>query len=245
NISQDEVIRNIGYSHYLSAFDLLLPPLFAAFDQLSENDSLHELSEVISLLKSWDKNSSASSVATTVAIEWAYKMETKALPADHPYKRTDAVSAVQSMIDNTTPKQKLELLQQTLQELRKRFGSWKIGWGDVNRYQRPANGKFDDAKWSLPVGIAAATWGSLPSFATRRFQTDKRYGMSGNSFIACVEFGKKVKAKSVITGGQSFDPDSKHYTDQASMYINGNFKDVLFYKEDVIKHAERTYHPGE
>ena len=74
--------------------------------------------------------------------------------------------------------------------------------------------------------------------------TQKRYGYSGNSFIAAVEFGTRIKAKTIETGGESFDPASKHYTDQAGMYIEGKFKDVLFYKKDVLKHAEKTYHPG-
>jgi acyl-homoserine lactone acylase PvdQ len=140
----------------------------------------------------------------------------------------------------------LNLLLETLKDLEKRFGSWKTPWGEVNRYQRLDDGKFDDNKPSLPVGLASAAFGSLPSFASRRFAgTNKRYGVSGNSFVACVEFGKKLKAKSVVTGGQSFDPLSKHHTDQAEMYINGNFKDVLFYKDDVLKHIESQYHPGE
>jgi acyl-homoserine lactone acylase PvdQ len=140
----------------------------------------------------------------------------------------------------------MALLYETLNDLDNRFGSWKVRWGNVNRYQRRADGRFDDAAPSLPVGLAAATFGSLPSFASRRFAgLNKRYGVSGNSFVACVEFGKKVKAKSVITGGQSFDPASKYFTDQAEMYINGQFKDVLFYKDEVLKHAERKYHPGE
>jgi hypothetical protein len=29
------------------------------------------------------------------------------------------------------------------------------------------------------------------------------------------------------------------------MYQKGQFKDVLFYKEDVQKNAEKSYHPGE
>src|SRR6185437_8216967 len=115
-----------------------------------------------------------------------------------------------------------------------------------NRYQRPADGIFDDAKPSLPVGLASSLFGSIPSFASSRFtNTDRRYGVAGNSFVACVEFGKKIKAKSIVTGGQSFDPSSKHYTDQAQMFIDGNFKDIFFYKEDVLKHVERTYHPGD
>jgi len=175
-------------------------------------------------LKAWDKNSSASSVATTLAIEWASRI-----------------------IKQVSSGEKLNLLYETIKDLQKQFGSWKIPWGNINRYQRVGNGEnFDDKKASLPVGLASATWGSLPSYQSRRFNNStKRYGFSGNSFIACVEFGKKIKAKSIITGGQSFDPSSKHFTDQAEMYIDGDFKDVLFYKEDVMKHVERKYHPGE
>ena len=60
-----------------------------------------------------------------------------------------------------------------------------------------------------------------------------------------VEFGKKVKARSLLAGGQSGDVNSKHFFDQGLMYSKGQFKDVLFYKEDVMKHVEKKYHPGE
>jgi acyl-homoserine-lactone acylase len=221
----DKLIKEIGYSHYLSAFEVLLPPLFAAYDELGESDSLKQiLNEPVTLLRSWDRNSSVFSAATTLAIEWASKAT-----------------------GNISSKEKLNLLFETMKDLEKRFGSWKTVWGDVNRYQRLGSGeKFDDGRPGLRCGLAPYAFGSLPSFVSRRFPgTNKRYGYSGNSFIACVEFGKKIKAKSVITGGQSFDPSSKHFTDQAQMYLDGNFKDVLFYKEDVLKHVERKYHPGE
>jgi acyl-homoserine lactone acylase PvdQ len=60
-----------------------------------------------------------------------------------------------------------------------------------------------------------------------------------------VEFGDTIKAKSLLAGGQSGDPKSKHFRDQAGMYAQGKFKEVLFYKEDILKHVERTYRPGE
>jgi acyl-homoserine lactone acylase PvdQ len=194
DLTIDKLIKEVGYSHYLSIFEVLLPQLFMAYDELPGTDSLQQILETpISVLKSWDRNSSASSVATTLAIEWASRI-------------TKLVSS----------KEKLDLLFDAIKDLQKRFGSWKIPWGDVNRYQRVANGgNFDDKKPSLPVGLASATWGSLPSFQSKHFaNSNKRYGFSGNSFIACVEFGKKIKAKSIITGGQSFDPSSKHFTDQ-------------------------------
>jgi acyl-homoserine lactone acylase PvdQ len=186
DLTIDKFINEVGYSHHLSAFEVLLPQLFIAFDELPGTDSLKQiLSEPVDLLKAWDKNSSASSIATTLAIEWASRI-----------------------MKDVTSNEKLILLYDAIKDLQKKFGSWKIPWGDMNRYQRVGNGEnFDDNKASLPVGLASATWGSLPSYQSRRFtNSNKRYGFSGNSFIACVEFGKKIKAKSIITGGQSFDP---------------------------------------
>jgi acyl-homoserine-lactone acylase len=243
----DKMIRNVGYSHYLTAFDYLIPAVLKDFDAMPSSDpSKIKLAEAKDSLRLWDKTSSASSTASTVAIEFGYRLLQKAPASLNPYDATNAVGQLLATLNTTTSSDRLRILMETLQDLQKRFGSWKTPWGEVNRYQRPADGKFDDAKPSLPVGLAAATFGSLPSFASRRLpDLNRRYGVSGNSFVACVEFGKRVKAKSVITGGQSFDPLSPHYTDQAEMYINGKFKEVLFYKEDVLKHVERQYHPGE
>ncbi|MFT5419173.1 MAG: acyl-homoserine-lactone acylase, partial [Gammaproteobacteria bacterium] len=75
--------------------------------------------------------------------------------------------------------------------------------------------------------------------------TRRIYGSSGNSFVAVVEFGDKVRAKTLLAGGQSGDPDSPHFDDQAQRYVDRVFKDVAYYKKDVEHRAMRTYHPGE
>jgi acyl-homoserine-lactone acylase len=143
----------------------------------------------------------------------------------------------------------LKPLLATIADLTKKFGNWRKPWGEINRYQRLTGDlveKFDDAKPSIPCGFAASTWGCLPSFVSRTYPgTELRYGYNGNSFICAIEFGKKIKARSLLAGGESGDVNSKHFGDQAQMYTKGTFKDVLFYKEDVIKNAEKTYHPGQ
>lgn len=120
--------------------------------------------------------------------------------------------------------------------------------GEVNRFQR-LNGNispsFDDDQPSLPVGFTSGRWGALASYGARTYDTKKIYGTSGNSFVAVVEFGDSVKAKSILAGGQSGDPDSPHFFDQAEPYINANFKDVAYYREDVEARAEETYKPGQ
>jgi acyl-homoserine-lactone acylase len=249
NVTLDKIIE-IGYNRYLSAFDILLPSLLKAYDEVATTDSLkRSLKPSIEILKRWDKTSSASSIATTLAIEWATKLTAKAPPPKTDRQATNAIATFNWLLTNISSKEKLQMLQQTLNDLQERFGTWHMAWGDVNRFQRnekSTNSDFSDKEWSLPVGLASATWGSLPSFNGRRFtNTNKRYGVSGNSFIAAVEFGKKLKAKTIMTGGESFDPSSPHFTDQAEGFINGQFKNIHFYKEDVMKNAVRTYHPGE
>jgi acyl-homoserine-lactone acylase len=243
NLTLDQLITK-GYNHYLTAFDVLLPPLIKAYN-LSSDSVKQLLAEPIGILQKWDKNTAANSVATTLAVEWGTLMMRQLPHAKTVEESTYQTDRVNKMMQTIGDKQLTNLFAEALNNLQKRYGTWKIEWGDINRYQRPADGiTFSDSEPSLPVGLTSSAFGQLPSFVSRIMNTKKRYGYSGNSFIAAVEFGPRVKAKTIITGGQSFNPASKHYTDQADMYIEGKFKEVLFYKKDVLKHAEKTYHPG-
>ncbi|MGI4728413.1 MAG: penicillin acylase family protein [Janthinobacterium lividum] len=242
-LTLDELISK-GYNHYLTAFDVLLPSLFKAYD-LAPDSIQNQLKEPIQILKNWDRKSAIHSVATSLAVEWGTRMFAALPKANSSEEATYQTERVNALLQIINPKQELTFLAETIQNLQTRYGSWKTEWGEINRYQRPADAVFSDEKPSLPVAQVASTFGQLPSFMSRTMDTKKRYGYSGNSFIAAVEFGPKIKAKTVITGGQSFNPNNKNFTDQAEMYLDGKFKDVLFYKEDVLKHAAKMYHPGE
>ena len=236
DITLDQMIA-IGYDRYLSAFDVLLPVLFNDYDLLSPTDTQKKKLETpIHYLRLWDRYSSTTSVATTLAIEWASIFEAKTGSADAYH-----------IIKNTTAADRLNALESVLATLEKNYKTWKVAWGDINRYQRSVDGKFDDNLPSWPVGLASASWGSLPAYNGRRMNTLKRYGVHGNSFVAAVEFGGKgkLKAKTILVSGESFDPSSKHFTDQAEGYLTGKFKDIYFYKADVLKHAQRQYQPGQ
>jgi acyl-homoserine lactone acylase PvdQ len=180
-------------------------------------------------------------------VEWGQRL----FPGIAKYhgKGMGQVEATMEFALKASPPELLEPLRAVIHDLQNSFGDWRISWGTLNRYQRINDNidpQFDDRVPSMPVGLASSTWGCLPSFASRYFPGNKlRYGINGNSFVCAVEFGKRIKAKSLLTGGESGNPDSKHFSDQAQMYVDGEFKDVLFYKEDIVSHAERTYHPGE
>ncbi len=240
-----------GYDPTLSAFEVLVPALVTSFEKnVKMGDSLStQLAEPVAILKQWDFRCSENSVATTLAVDWGrqvmpviQRMRGDGGDADQ-VEKTKKFAATASVLELAVP------LLNAMRELEKRFGTWKVSWGEINRYQRLTDDieeQFDDNQPSLPVGLASSQWGMLAAYNSHSFPgTNKRYGISGASFVCAVEFGKKVRAKSVLTGGESGDPVSKHFTDQALMYTKGQFKDVLFYKEDVLEHVEKTYHPGE
>ncbi|MBB6005373.1 penicillin acylase family protein [Arcicella rosea] len=246
----DKVIE-AGYDTYLSAFEVLIPALVKTYERdVKPSDSLYnQLKAPIEVLKKWDYYSSENSVATTLAVEWAQKLNPVIQRLYIDQGETDQVENTKRFAANATVAQLMPALITVINDLTKKFGTWEIAWGKINRFQR-LNGdlqaKYNDNEPSVPVGFASALWGSLPSYNSRYYQgTNKRYGVGGNSFICAVEFGKKIKAKSLLAGGESGDPSSKHFNDQLLMYTKGKFKDVLFYKEDVLKNAEKKYHPGE
>jgi acyl-homoserine-lactone acylase len=242
----DKIIA-AGYDTYLAAFEDLVPALVKAYkNNVKSGDSLYTLlNDPINLLGSWDLRCNEKSVATTLAIEWGQRLlgSISRAPGADQVERTRAFAA------GASPNELLLPLAAVLRDLSGRFGRWSVEWGEINRFQRISGDidqEYKDDLPSLPVSYVSSLWGMLPSYTSRNFpQTKKRYGVNGNSFICAVEFGKKIKAKSLLAGGQSGNPDSKHFADQALMYTKGQFKEVLFYKEDVVRHAEKTYHPGE
>ena len=247
----DKVIK-AGYDTRLTAFEMLVPALVNSFEKnIAYHDSLYAyLIGPVSVLKNWDYRSGENSIATTLAIEWGQKlMSSINRTAVSDDEEDDIVGKTKKFIATATSKELINPLLATINELQKNYGRWQIPWGDINRIQRiytDIEYRFDDSFSSYPVGFVSSTWGQIPSFNSRVFPgTKKRYGYNGNSFIAAVEFGKKIKAKSLLAGGQSGDPNSPHFFDQGEMYSKGQFKDVLFYKEDVMKKAEKIYHPGE
>jgi acyl-homoserine-lactone acylase len=184
-------------------------------------------------------------VPTALAVYWGEELGRRV--ADDARKA--GMSADEYAATKATREQQLRALAAASDRLASDFGSWKTAWGDINRYQRLTGDivqPFNDAGPSIPVGFTSARWGSLASFGARTYPgTKKMYGTSGNSFVAVVEFGERVRAKAITAGGQSGDPQSKHFNDQAARYATGELRDVYFYRDQLEGHIERQYRPGE
>jgi acyl-homoserine-lactone acylase len=198
------------------------------------------LRDQISVLQEWNLRWATDSVATSLAVFWAWEI-LRAVGISPGVPPENNVAAA-------TPTQLIEALVRASDKLAADFGNWQTPWGEINRFQRLTGDivqPFSDAAPSIPVGFTSGNWGSLASFGAQPTRNTKRwYGTAGNSFVAVVEFGKKVRAKAITAGGQSGDPKSRHFNDQAVRYAKGDLREVYFYPTQLKGHVERKYNPG-
>jgi acyl-homoserine-lactone acylase len=240
-----ESLLAAAYDSYLTWFDKPLPALIRAYDGAPASDPIKQrVADQIEMLRQWDRRWAVDSIPTSLAVFWGEDIQRRV--------GDEARKAGLSNEDYIGVRASAEKLLQSLaaasDRLRNDFGSWKTPWGEINRFQRRTGDlvqPFSDAAPSIPVGFTSAVWGSLASFGARPWQGSKKwYGTSGNSFVAVVEFGDKVRAVAVTAGGESGNPMSPHFNDQEKRYSTGDLREVNFYRAQVEAHTERRYHPG-
>jgi acyl-homoserine lactone acylase PvdQ len=236
-------LLDLAYDTYLPGFEQLIPGLVQAWDE--SGGDYPRLEEPIEALRNWNLRVATDSVAMTLAHFYGMRYGEE---GENP-QGLGGMALVNYFGTGSGHAERLRLFAATVAALEADYGRWDTPWGEVNRFQRltgDIDQPHDDDGPSLPVGMASGNWGALASYGARRFPgTKKIYGYSGNSFVAVVEFGDRVRAKSILAGGQSGDPDSPHFDDQARRYVDRQFKDVAYYREDVEARATRSYHPGE
>src|SRR5262249_266725 len=194
-----------------------IPLILAVFDKLKAADPARaaKIADMVEELRRWGQGARIDSIPTTLFVLGA---NNDAIPGLEPVKA----------------------------RLEKDWGTWRVAWGDINRLQRVHSSgtqePFSDDRPSVPVPGAPSFSGTIFTFGARQARGQKRnYGTVGDTYVAVVEFGKRPVTRSLLVSGQSADPKSPHYFDQAPLYSRGEFKEAWFEKSDVRKHAERSY----
>ena len=223
-----------------------LPRYERRFEELTRSnpDLAEQVRPYFEHLLNWDYKSSLESTQTTLVVEWYEQM----------YGRGYPVETLKTKFVTDMPA-RFRALVAAAERLKAQYGSWKIAYGDIHRLQRhPEHSSrntvpFNDDLPSLPLagvrgplGVAFTVYHTPPTDqANRKLQ----YATTGSSYMAVYEFGERVKGASYLHYGQSHNPESPHFFDQARLLSERKFKPAWLYWEDVLAHTERSYHPGE
>ena len=131
----------------------------------------------------------------------------------------------------------METYQYVYDYMMKHFGKVDLMLGDVQKLIRG-----DDVRpaWGFPDVLC-------PSFS-EPYINGMRKVTGGDAYICFVRYpkdGSLPKIESVNTFGASMHPESPHYKDQMTMFQNQQTKRMTLDKQEVLRTAEKVYHPGE
>ena len=161
----------LAYDPYLPAFEKVIPGLIDAYDRSSKDPSL---SEAIQTLREWDMKTSKTSVGMTLAHFYGMELYQNVAIPEHLAE----MDRFNYFGVGLKPSERLHTFSMCIRELTGRFGSWKIPWGEVNRFQRlPTEGVepvFDDLEPSTSIGLTSARWGSLAAYGNRSGKKTKK-----------------------------------------------------------------------
>lgn len=224
-----------GFDTTVIEAETQIPLLVAEWEKLKTADAARAANTagIIDELKKWNGVSTVDSAPMTVFTLWFYaKTRPSMMSANNQYPQVTLLEAVTA-------------------DLAKKWGTWRVAWGELNRIQRVhTSGQlepFSDSRPSLPIaGGPGDPIGIVFNFYSPEAAGQKRrYGIAGHSFVSVVEFGPQVEARSVLQFGQNADPASKHYFDQAELYARGEFKPAWFTMKEIKSNLSTSYRPGE
>ena len=240
------------------------PELVKEFAEIMDYNSFTKSEQkAIDVLQLWDGSNTTDQVAPTIYNKWIYlylkntfedEMGTKLFTqflATHLSKRVIAEQLEkESSIwwDNITTKNKTETkreilsksLVQAVASLEKQLGSdikaWN--WGKVHTLEHPH-----------PLGKVAAlknyfNVGPFPIKGAREVIDNRGYDFTDSGLYAVnagpstrriIDFSDIENSISILPTGQSGNPFSKHYKDQAEMYNKGEFRKMKLNEEEIKK----------
>jgi acyl-homoserine lactone acylase PvdQ len=225
-----------AFDTYVISAEEWIPRIAQAWEemQVAEPARAEALKDAVAALGAWDRRATIDSVPTTLYLLWFESL----------------IPAIIARPASLTASQLVTTLGNVMHALEKDFGTWRVKWGEVNRHQRcdlRVAQPNSDARDSLPIAGGHGSAGMVFCYLARAGEgkSHRRYGYHGHSYASVVELGEHVRALSIVPFGQSRDPASPHYLDQAPLYAQGKFKPAWFTREEIEAHLERAYHPGE
>ncbi len=224
SITFDELME-YKLSTRMELADRILDDLFQAIDLYGTPISKSSKD----VLSKWDRKADAGSSGAVLFARWAERMNT-GNPAMYSVKwnEKDPLHTPKGLAD---PKTAVRELDSATLEVIRDHGKADISWGDVvrihsQRFDLPGNGS------SGGLGVFRVAWSGMG-------KNHKQYIGGGDSWVGLIEFGKKVRARVLLSYGNSSQQGNEHNGDQLKFFSEKKMRTAYFYPKDVDAHRVR------
>ena len=229
SITFDELV-NYKLSTRVELADRILDDLFKAIDTFGSKKA----KEAKTILEKWDRHSDVNSKGMVLFSKWASKLY---VSRNSTYMiNWDINDPINTPDGLSDPKQAVKYFEESINEIQEKFGKLDIAWGEYyrinyNGIKLPANGA--DGR----LGVFRVAWSQQSSDMNA-------YVFGGDSWVSVIEFGKKIRAKALLSYGNSTEKGSPNNGDQLELFSKKELRDIWFYEKDInantIKVEQRT-----
>jgi len=219
SITFDELV-SYKLSTKVEFADRILDDLFLAIDDFGSANS----KKAKKLLQKWDRKADVNSIGMLLFYHWSKKFSVDDNSTyTKPWNINDPINTPDGLSD---PQKAVKLLDESVIEIEEKFGILDIKWGDYYRIKYngidlPANGI--DGR----LGVFRVAWPGK--------STDKNMHVGGgDSWVSVIEFGQKIRAKALLSYGNSTQKDSPNNGDQLELFSKKELRDIWFYETELI-----------
>jgi acyl-homoserine-lactone acylase len=213
--------------------DRVKPQLLAA---LAREPLSTEMASARDLLVDWDNTVAAESRGGVLFEVWWNRYRGQLAGREPHAIIWDATDPFRTPVGLADPAAAREAFTWAVGETARRYGTWDVAWGEVNRVRR---GNVD-----VPVGGCTGALGCFRVLTLSNAPDRKRVATGGDGWIIAVEFGAVPRAYSILAYGQSPDTTSAWHANQAALFANNQLKPVAWTEADIAAATIQRYHPG-
>lgn len=225
-ISFDELMAD-KLSTRIGLADRILDDLDQAVRMYGNADA----KEAMAVLNGWDRNADAQSKGMALFFSWAHAF--RAFNFENYKIKWSFTDPVHTPDGLARPEEAVKVLEGVVSKFREAGVPLDIEWGDIYRIRYngldlPGNGSDGT------LGIFRIAWAG-------RAGEDGKYTISGgDSWQGIIEFGDKVRAKVLLSYGNSTQNGSPNFGDQLKLFSRKEMRNCDFYPADVQKSTVRT-----
>jgi len=196
----------------------LLDDLLAAVEQYPDPVAV----EAAAVLRNWDGETNTDSKGAVLFARWIDKLGNDMYAV--PWSIENPVTTPDGLKD---PEKAVAILVEAADEIDIAYGSMDVAWGNVNRFrvgkiEFPGNGGNHD------YGVFRTMYFKAPK------ERNINYAFHGDTYVAVVEFGDNVRAKVLLSYGNSTQTGNRFMGDQLEMLSENQLRDAFLSKEVVL-----------